>query len=61
MASVCRWPAVNANMTAVVVRSMALTPLAVIAHRRWGPKPTASLEGAQAPEGLVGNVLIWTL
>ena len=45
-------------MTAVVVRSMALTPLAVIAHRRWGPKPTASLEGAQAPEGLVGNVLI---
>ena len=51
-------PAVNANMTAVVVLSMALTPLVVIAHRRWGPKPTASLEGAQAPQGLVGSVLI---
>ncbi|MGJ7609064.1 monovalent cation:proton antiporter-2 (CPA2) family protein [Variovorax sp. LT1R20] len=51
-------PTVNANMTAIVVLSMALTPLAVIAHRRWGPKPKASLEGTQAPEGLAGSVLI---
>jgi len=51
-------PAVNANMTAVVVLSMALTPLTVIAHRRWAPKPAVSLVGAQAPEALANIVLI---
>lgn len=51
-------PTVNANMTAIVVLSMALTPLAVIAHRRWGPKPKVSLEGTQAPQALAGSVLI---
>ncbi len=51
-------PTVNANMTAIVVLSMALTPLVVIAHRHWGPKPAVSLEGAQAPEALAGSVLI---
>ncbi|MDO9453895.1 MAG: monovalent cation:proton antiporter-2 (CPA2) family protein [Stagnimonas sp.] len=51
-------PAVNANMTAVVVLSMALTPLVVIAHRRLGPKPGVSMAGAQAPDALAGSVLI---
>ncbi|MGJ7542641.1 monovalent cation:proton antiporter-2 (CPA2) family protein [Variovorax sp. LT1R16] len=51
-------PTVNANMTAIVVLSMALTPLVVIAHQRWGPKPKVSLEGAQAPQALAGSVLI---
>jgi glutathione-regulated potassium-efflux system protein KefB len=51
-------PTVNANMTAIVVLSMALTPLVVIAHRRWGPRPPISMEGAESPGQLVGDVLI---
>ncbi|AMS12875.1 potassium transporter [Pseudomonas chlororaphis] len=51
-------PQVNANMTAVVVLSMALTPLVVIVYRRWGPKHGGSLEGTQVPENLAGSVLI---
>ncbi|MDP9992121.1 glutathione-regulated potassium-efflux system protein KefB [Variovorax boronicumulans] len=51
-------PTVNANMTAVVVLSMALTPLAVLAHRRFAPASTASMEGVEKAEGLAGNVLV---
>ncbi|MEH6348783.1 monovalent cation:proton antiporter-2 (CPA2) family protein [Pseudomonas sp. 3JA] len=51
-------PTVNANMTAIIVLSMALTPLAVIAHRRWGPRTGFSMEGAQAPNALATSVLI---
>ncbi len=51
-------PVVNANMTAVVVLSMALTPLVVLLHQRWGPRPAVSSAGAQAPEQLAGSVLI---
>lgn len=51
-------PAVNANMTAIVVLSMALTPLAVLAHKRWGPRPQASLEGTEAPQDERGSVLL---
>ena len=50
-------PAVNANMTAVIVLSMALTPLLVILHKRLGPKPQVSLDGTEAPQGLSGSVL----
>jgi len=50
--------AVNANMTAIVVLSMALTPLVVLVHRRFAPPAVASMDGVEAPDGLVGNVLI---
>ena len=51
-------PVVNANMTAIVVLSMALTPLAVLLHKRFASAPVVSLEGTQAPDGLTGSVLI---
>lgn len=51
-------PAVNANMTAIVVLSMALTPPLVLLHKRFASAPAESLEGAQAPENLSGSVLI---
>ncbi|MET3494375.1 monovalent cation:proton antiporter-2 (CPA2) family protein [Variovorax boronicumulans] len=49
---------VNANMTAVVVLSMALTPLAVLAHRRFAPAMQASMDGVEKAEDLAGNVLV---
>lgn len=49
---------VNANMTAIVVLSMALTPLAVLLHRRWRAVPGDSLAGVQRPESLSNSVLI---
>lgn len=51
-------PTVTANMTAVVVLSMALTPLTVIAHRRWAPRPAVLLNDVQAPQALANSVLI---
>jgi glutathione-regulated potassium-efflux system protein KefB len=51
-------PVVNANMTAIVVLSMALTPLVVLVHRRLAPPAAPSAEGAEAPENLTGSVLI---
>ncbi|WP_119964197.1 monovalent cation:proton antiporter-2 (CPA2) family protein [Simplicispira lacusdiani] len=51
-------PGVNANMTAIVVLSMALTPLAVLALKRWGPRAQASLEGTEAPRDERGSVLL---
>lgn len=49
---------VNANMTAVVVLSMALTPLAVLALKRWGPVVKPSLDGVEAPQNRTGAVLV---
>lgn len=49
---------VNANMTAIVVLSMALTPLVVALHKRWVRADALSLEGVEAPQDLQGNVLI---
>ncbi|MDA7416189.1 monovalent cation:proton antiporter-2 (CPA2) family protein [Xenophilus arseniciresistens] len=51
-------PTVNANMTAIVVLSMALTPLVVIAHKRMSPPEPISLEGVQEAHGLCGKVLV---
>ncbi|CAI1074553.1 K(+)/H(+) antiporter [Serratia entomophila] len=48
----------NANMTAVVVLSMVLTPLVVLLHRRWGASSAPSMEGAEQPAGLANSVLI---
>lgn len=50
---------VNANMTAIVVLSMALTPLVVIVYKRFGATAAdVSLDGAEAPENRVGRVLV---
>jgi glutathione-regulated potassium-efflux system protein KefB len=49
---------VNANFTAVVVLSMAITPLVVIAARKFTPKKLQSLVGVEAPNGLTGSVLV---
>ncbi|WP_225783513.1 monovalent cation:proton antiporter-2 (CPA2) family protein [Xenophilus sp. Marseille-Q4582] len=51
-------PTVNANMTAIVVLSMALTPLVVIAHRRFAKPEAISMEGVQEAHGLCGKVLV---
>ncbi|MET4578103.1 monovalent cation:proton antiporter-2 (CPA2) family protein [Ottowia thiooxydans] len=49
---------VNANMTAVVVLSMALTPLVVLAHQRWGPRIAESMEGVEAAQNQQASVLV---
>jgi glutathione-regulated potassium-efflux system protein KefB len=51
-------PVVNANMTAIVVLSMALTPLAVLALQRWAPRVSPSTAGASVPDHQAGAVLI---
>ncbi len=52
-------PTVNANMTAIVVLSMALTPLVVLVHRRFFVRPGAvSMEGVEAADHLSAHVLI---
>ena len=51
-------PVVNANMTAIVVLSMALTPLTVLLHRRFASAAAVSTEGAEAPDRLASSVLI---
>lgn len=48
----------NANMTAIVVLSMALTPLVVIIMKRLAPKPETSKEGVEDANGLSGSVLV---
>ncbi len=50
--------AVNANLTAIVVLSMALTPLAVLALRRLMPRESVSMEGVDKADGLDGTVLM---
>ncbi len=49
---------VNANMTAIVVLSMALTPLVVLAHKRFAPRVVKSTEGVDKAQGLTASVLI---
>ena len=49
---------VNANLTAIVVLSMVLTPLFVIVLKRLTPRAQASLEGIEQADGLTGSVLI---
>ena len=48
----------NAVLTATIILSMAITPLTVIAFDRFGPKASASTDGVEAPEDLVGSALI---
>lgn len=49
---------VNANLTAIVVLSMVLTPLFVVVLKRLTPRVQASLEGIEEANGLTGSVLI---
>jgi glutathione-regulated potassium-efflux system protein KefB len=51
-------PVVNANMTAIVVLSMALTPLMVMVHRRLATQPAVSMEGIEAVNGQAASVLV---
>ena len=49
---------VNANLTAIVVLSMVLTPLFVIVLKRFAPKVQASMDGVEEANDLSGSVLI---
>jgi glutathione-regulated potassium-efflux system protein KefB len=49
---------VNANMTAIVVLSMVLTPLVVIVAKKIIPAPTPSLHGVETAEGVSGSALL---
>ncbi len=49
---------VNANMTAIVVLSMALTPVVVLLMKFFGPKSEISKEGVEDANGLSGSVLV---
>ncbi|OZI41646.1 monovalent cation:proton antiporter-2 (CPA2) family protein [Bordetella genomosp. 4] len=51
-------PIVNANMTAIVVLSMALTPLVVLIHKRWMPRANLSTDDLETPEDQIGNALV---
>lgn len=51
-------PSINADMTAIIVLSMAITPLVVAARKRYARAEAASLDGVEAPQDLRGNVLI---
>jgi glutathione-regulated potassium-efflux system protein KefB len=50
-------PPTAALMTAIVILSMALTPLLLPIVERLAPRPTASMEGVEAASGLKGKVL----
>jgi len=49
---------IAANLTAIVVLSMALTPLFVMVQKRLTPAAEESLDGIERPEGLSGSVLV---
>lgn len=51
-------PIVNANMTAIVVLSMALTPLCVLCHKRFVRQAEASMAGVEAVTDCKASVLI---
>jgi glutathione-regulated potassium-efflux system protein KefB len=51
-------PSTNAMLTAAVILSMALTPLAVFALRWLIPPDEQSLDGVDVPDGLKASVLI---
>ena len=49
---------VNANLTAVVVLSMALTPLCMLVYRLLVKEAEVSADGVNAADGLSGSVLV---
>lgn len=48
----------SATLTAIVILSMALTPLVVMALRAILPEPEASMDGVETANGLQGRVLL---
>jgi glutathione-regulated potassium-efflux system protein KefB len=48
----------NATLTAIIIISMALTPLMIMAMRRLMPDEEVSLDGIEVADGLRGNVLV---
>ncbi len=48
----------NAILTAIIIISMVLTPLAIIALKRLTRDDSQSLEGVEVAEGLTGSVLV---
>jgi len=48
----------SATLTAIVILSMALTPLVVMALRAVLPEPEASMDGVETANGLQGRVLL---
>ena len=51
-------PTVNANMTAIVVLSMALTPAMVLVHQRLRRRAAPDMAGVEAAAGQAAHVLI---
>ena len=51
-------PEVNANMTAIVVLSMVITPVTLLLYKRFARAQTVSLDGVEAAQNLRCNVLI---
>ncbi len=51
-------PEWNANLTAIIIVSMVLTPLMIILHDRLAPKAGTSLEGVEEAHDLSGRVLL---
>lgn len=51
-------PRTSAIMTAIVILSMALTPLVIIALDRLTPRLAPSMEGVEAADGLQGQILM---
>lgn len=51
-------PEWNANLTAIIICSMALTPLMIILHDRLAPKVSPSMEGVEGAQDLSARVLL---
>lgn len=51
-------PEWNANLTAIIIISMVLTPLMIILHDRLLPKTEQSMDGVDVAENLSGSVLL---
>ena len=51
-------PQINADMTAIIVLSMVITPIVVALRKRLARPQAASMDGVETPHDLRGNVLI---
>ncbi|MFN4156464.1 MAG: monovalent cation:proton antiporter-2 (CPA2) family protein [Paracoccaceae bacterium] len=51
-------PEWNANLTAIIIISMALTPLMILIHDRFAPTTVPSMDGVDEAKDLSGRVLL---
>ncbi|MFN3274231.1 MAG: monovalent cation:proton antiporter-2 (CPA2) family protein [Paracoccus sp. (in: a-proteobacteria)] len=51
-------PEWNANLTAIIIISMVLTPLMILLHARFAPAAGPSMEGVETAHDLAGRVLL---